>query len=127
MQAHRIGQTAESATTARTVLLSPDEIVLFAQDARCQIASAGDQLDHSYAQDHTLAQIEEAVDHLDVGLRMLRAIERNSAFPVSPDRPVIRRGARAGRGEHVYFPLAPRAVCSSPGVHRRGVRRPQDR
>jgi hypothetical protein len=71
--------------TGATIDLTPEEIVLFAQDARAKIASAGDELDHSYLHDTPLAEIEQAVDRLNVGLRILRSIERDATFPVDPD------------------------------------------
>jgi hypothetical protein len=42
-------------------------------------------LDHAYRHDLTLDRIEEAAGWVDVGLRMLRAIDREGAFPVDPD------------------------------------------
>lgn len=91
------GDVAQAATAAATLAreladiavptvdLTAAEITLFAQDARAKIASAGDELDHVFARETPVDEIEQAAGRLNVGLRMLRAIERDATFPVDPD------------------------------------------
>lgn len=90
------GASATDERTVAVVALTPDEIVLFAKDARALIASAGDTLDHAYLDDLTLDDIEEAVERLTVGFGMLRAIERGGTFPVDPDTLEVLERNRAG-------------------------------